>query len=90
MGVNSELKFIDRGAKEIKNIDSFQFVKDEKIIHLSQRIGLFDKFEKNILIENCLSLRNKCGHPSNYKPEIQKVKAFVEDIINLIYKKNIA
>jgi site-specific recombinase XerD len=88
--INSELKFIDKGAKEIKNIDSFQFVKDEKIIHLSQRIGLFDKFEKNILIENCLSLRNKCGHPSNYKPEIQKVKAFVEDIINMIYKKNIA
>jgi site-specific recombinase XerD len=88
--INSELKFIDKAAKEIKNIDSFQFVKDEKIIQLSQRIGLFDKFEKNILIENCLSLRNKCGHPSNYKPKTQKVKAFVEDIINMIYKKNIA
>lgn len=88
--INSELKLIDRGAKEIKNIDSFQFIKDEKLIHLSQRVGLYDKFEKNILTDNCLGLRNKCGHPSNYKPEIQKVKAFVEDIINMIYKKNIA
>lgn len=88
--INSELKLIEKGAKEIKNIDSFQFIKDEKIIQLSQRIGLFDKFEKNILIENCLGLRNKCGHPSNYKPEIQKVKAYVEDILKMIYKKNIA
>lgn len=88
--INKELNSLDRRAKEIKNVESFQFIKDETILNLSQRIGLFDKFEKNELINSCLGLRNKCGHPSNYKPEIQKVKAFVEDILNMIYKKNIA
>jgi len=88
--INKELNLIDRRVKEIKDVDSFQFIKDETTLNLSQRIGLYDKFEKNELINSCLGLRNKCGHPSNYKPEIQKVKAFVEDVLNMIYKKNIA
>lgn len=87
--INKELILIDKGAKEIKNVDSFQFIKDETTLHLSQRVGLYDKFEKNELINSCLGLRNKCGHPSNYKPEIQKAKAFVEDILNMIYKKTL-
>ena len=70
-------------------IDSFEYIKDETTIHLSERIGLFSKFEKNELINNCLGLRNKCGHPSSYKPEIQRVKSFVEEVLNMIYKKTL-
>lgn len=85
--INKELQIILPKAKKIKDINSFEFIKDETTLHLSQKVGVYDKFEKNELINSCLGLRNKCGHPSNYKPEIQKVKAFVEDILNLVYKK---
>lgn len=85
--INEELSSIDPRAKKIKTIDSFEYIKDETVIHLCERIGLFSKFEKNELINNCLGLRNKCGHPSSYKPENQKVKSFVEEILNMIYKK---
>lgn len=88
--INVELISIDSRAKNIKNIDSFEYIKDETTIHLAEKIGVFSKFEKNELINNCLGLRNKCGHPSNYKPEIQRVKSFVEEVLNMIYKKNVA
>jgi len=88
--INQELQAIDPKAKQIKNVDSFEFIKDETTLLLSQKIGLYDKFEKNELSNACLGLRNKCGHPSNYKPEIHKVKAFVEDVLNMVYKKKIA
>jgi site-specific recombinase XerD len=87
--INIELIKIDSRAKKIKNIDSFEYIKDETTIHLAEKIGVFSKFEKNELINNCLGLRNKCGHPSNYKPEIQRVKSFVEEVLNMIYKKTL-
>ncbi|PQB06813.1 hypothetical protein BST83_06330 [Polaribacter filamentus] len=88
--INEELNRLDSRSKKIKNIDSFEYIKDETTIHLAEKIGVFSKFEKNELINNCLGLRNKCGHPSNYKPEIQRVKSFVEEVLNMIYKKNVA
>jgi site-specific recombinase XerD len=85
--INEELSFIDNKARKIKNIDSFEYIKDETTLQLSERLGIYGKFEKNELTNTCLGLRNKCGHPSTYKPDIFKVKAFVEDILNMVYKK---
>jgi len=87
--INEELSSIDSRVKKVKNIDSFEYIKDETTIQLSERIGIFSKFEKNELINNCLGLRNKCGHPSNYKPKNQKVKSFVEEVLNMVYKKTL-
>jgi site-specific recombinase XerD len=85
--INIELRAIDPKAKQIKSHETFEFFKDQTVIQLSERLGHFDKMEKNELIDSCLGLRNKCGHPSNYTPEIQRVKGFVEDVLNIIYKK---
>jgi len=85
--INYELRAIDTKAKQIKFAETFEFFKDQTLIQLSERLGHFDKMEKNELIDSCLGLRNKCGHPSNYTPEIQRVKGFVEDVLNIIYKK---
>lgn len=85
--INEELALIDNKPRKIKNIDSFEYVKDETSLQLSERLGIYGKFEKNELTNTCLGLRNKCGHPSTYKPDIFKVKAYVEDVLNLVYKK---
>ncbi len=85
--INAELALIDNKPRKIKNIDSFEYIKDETTLQLSERLGIYGKFEKNELTNTCLGLRNKCGHPSTYKPEILKVKAYVEDVLNMVYKK---
>ena len=87
--INTELEKIDKAVKtKVKNLDSFEYIKDETTLLLSHRLGIYDKHEKLELTNSCLGLRNKCGHPSNYKPEIQKVKAFVEDVINMVFANN--
>lgn len=83
--INTELKNIYQKAKEIKVIDDFGYVKDEYLLELACRLKLIDKTSKEELKNTCLSLRNKCGHPGKYKPKGQKIKAFIEDIIGILY-----
>ena len=85
--VNEELAKIVSKHKQIKIIEDFEYVKDSDLLDLACNLGVMDKFKKEELKNNCLNLRNKCGHPSNYKPKTQKIKAFVEDIIGMLYKE---
>lgn len=85
--INEELKNLDNSNKKIKKADSFQHFKDEAVLHLTEKLGIFDKQEKEELIKVCLGLRNKCGHPTNFKPEIHRIKSFVENVINIVYGK---
>ncbi|MBC7749326.1 MAG: hypothetical protein H7Z76_12255, partial [Methylotenera sp.] len=52
---------------------------------LACKLKQIDKTTKEELKNTCLDLRNKCGHPGKYKPKGQKIKAFVEDIIGMLY-----
>ncbi|SDG95176.1 Site-specific recombinase XerD [Flavobacterium omnivorum] len=83
--INTELKKIYPKAKEIKVIDDFGYIKDEYLLELACKLKLLDKTKKEELKNTCLDLRNKCGHPGKYKPKGQKIKAFVEDIIGMLY-----
>jgi site-specific recombinase XerD len=83
--INTELKKIYPKAKDIKVIDDFGYIKDEYLLELACKLKLIDKTTKEELKNNCLDLRNKCGHPGKYKPKGQKIKAFVEDIIGILY-----
>lgn len=84
--VNSELKKIYPKAKDIKVIDDFEYIKDEFLLDLACNIKVLDKTIKEELKNTCLDLRNKCSHPGNYKPKGQKIKAYVEDIIGMLYE----
>lgn len=84
---NEELSNLDNSNKKIKKAESFQHYKDETVLHLTEKLGIFDKQEKEELIKVCLGLRNKCGHPTNYKPEIHRINSFVENVINVVYGK---
>jgi len=84
--LNTELRKIFTKAKEIKTYKDFEYIKDETTLILSANMKQIDKFQKDILIDNCLLLRNKCGHPSDYSPEEFRVKAFIEDVINILFK----
>lgn len=81
---NAVLKFYPK-SKEIKKIEDFAYVKDSTLLLVAQELGEIDKGEKDSL-EDCLDLRNKCGHPSNYKPKSLKASSFMEELINIIFK----
>lgn len=83
--INIELKKIYPKAKDVKVIEDFEYVKDEYLLELACRLKKIDKTTKEELKNTCLDLRNKCGHPGSYKPKFQKIKAFVEDIIGMLY-----
>lgn len=87
MYINTELKLINLKAKEIKGINDFENLNDKTLLDLACRLKLVDKARKDRLINSCLDLRNKCGHPGKYKPKGQTIKAFVEDIIGMLYEQ---
>jgi site-specific recombinase XerD len=84
--LNSAIKKHDPKAKDVKKEDDFAYVKDAYLLRVAQDLGEIDKGEKDAL-EDCLDLRNKCGHPGNYKPKTLKASSFMEEIINIVFKK---
>lgn len=84
--LNNAIKKQDPKAKDIKKEDDFAYVKDSYLLRVAQDLGEIDKGEKDAL-EDCLDLRNKCGYPGNYKPKTLKASSFMEEIINIVFKK---
>jgi len=79
----SILKY-DSKARTIKNIDDFEYIKDSATLLVAKDLGVLDKAEKDTLAE-ALGLRNRCGHPSQYRPGIKKVSAFIEDVTSILF-----
>jgi hypothetical protein len=74
----------DPKARQVKNIDDLVYIKESILLLVAQDLGIFDKNERGIL-ENCLDLRNKCGHPGKYKIGPKKVSSFIEDIVGIVF-----
>lgn len=81
--VNSVLQKHDAKAKVVTKVDDLVLVKEATLLLASQDLGLFDKNQKSVL-EECLNLRNKCGHPGKYKVGPKKVSSFIEDVVNIV------
>lgn len=71
--------------KTISKNDDLTSVKEKLLIQVATDLGIFDSNEKGVL-EGCLDLRNKCGHPGRYNPGPKKVSGFVEDVIGIVFK----
>jgi hypothetical protein len=74
----------DPKARTIAKIDDFAYVKESILLLAATDLGLFDKNEKDTLTE-ALNLRNRCGHPSKYRPGAKKVSAVVEDLTSIVF-----
>lgn len=82
--VTAALQKHDPKAHTIKSVDDFAYVKDAVTLLAAKDLGILDKNEKDTLTE-ALNLRNRCGHPSKYRPGVKKVSAFVEDITSIVF-----
>ncbi len=84
LNVTTAVQKHDPKAKPITKADDLVLVKEATLLLASQDLGLFDKNQRSVL-ESCLDLRNRCGHPGKYKVGPKKVSAFIEDVIGIVF-----
>ena len=82
--LNIYLKKHDPNSKNVKRIEDFAYIKDSVLLLVMQDFGLCDKNQREVL-EQCLKLRNNCGHPGKYSPGPKRVSAFIEDLISIVF-----
>lgn len=82
--VNAAVLRYDPKARPIKTADDLVYLKECTLLLVAQDVGVFDKNERGVL-EDCLDLRNKCGHPGKYKAGPKKVSSFIEDTVGILF-----
>ena len=80
---NAVAKF-DQKAKPIHKLEDIVLIKESVLLLVAQELGLVDKNQRSVL-EDCLNLRNKCGHPGKYKAGQKKVSSFIEDLVGIVF-----
>jgi len=83
--LTAALRKHDPKVRAVSRIDDFAYVKDAISLLAAQDLGLFDKSERGVLGE-CLSLRNRCGHPAKYRPGPSRVSSFIEDLVSIVFR----
>lgn len=84
LAIDAALKTHNQKARDFKKKGDFENVKDSALLEITVDLGIYDKSEKRIL-GHALDLRNTCGHPVKYKPGVNKVSSFIEDVIGIVF-----
>ena len=82
--LNSALLKYDQKSRHVSKVDDFAYVKDKTTLLAAQELGRLDKGQRETL-EEALNLRNRCGHPTKYRPGIKKVSSFIEDVTGIVF-----
>lgn len=82
--VTSALQKQDPRARTVSRIEHFAWIGDRVFLDATPDMGLLDKGEKDTLID-ALNLRNRCGHPTKYKPGEAKAGGFIEDLLSIVF-----
>lgn len=82
--LNAALLKQDPKSRTVKNVDGFAYIEDRTFLDATPDIGILDKGQKDTLVE-ALSLRNRCGHPTKYRPGENKTKSFIEDVLGVVF-----
>jgi hypothetical protein len=72
-------------ALTVKKVDDFAYIKDATFLKAAFDLGLLDKGQRDTL-QDALDLRNKCGHPTKYKPRVNKARGFIEDVVGIVFE----
>lgn len=74
----------DPKARPVNKLEDFAYIRDATALLAFQELGILDKGEKTTLGE-ALDLRNRSGHPTNYKPGVKKTSSFIEDVVGIVF-----
>lgn len=70
--------------KPVTMLNDFEDVKDVHMLDICEKMDIIKGKSVKTQLDQWLGFRNGCGHPSNVKPGINKVKAFFEDIVQYV------
>lgn len=82
--LTSALRKHDPKARAVSRVDHFAYIRDKITLLAAQDLGVFDKNERGVL-EECLNLRNRSGHPGKYRPGPSRVSGFIEDLVTIVF-----
>lgn len=82
--VTAALQKHDPKCRPVSTIDDFAHVKDHLTLLAAKDLGVLDKNQKDTLKE-ALDLRNRSGHPGNYRPGVKKVSSYIEDVVSIVF-----
>jgi hypothetical protein len=72
------------GYKKIHKSDDLLYLKESAVLLLAEDAGLLNRNARDLLDEK-LKLRNRCGHPTRYKPGREETVIFIESlVVNII------
>jgi hypothetical protein len=84
---NTEAKRRKTDWKSAITKDDLALMKESEFMDILANLSLIGKNTKEHLKNNCLNLRNSCGHPSSLKIGKHTVEAHLEFLILNIYEK---
>lgn len=70
--------------RKINKIDDLLYLKESAVLLIAEDAGLINRNARDLLEEK-LKLRNRCGHPTRYKPGREETVIFIESLlVNII------
>lgn len=82
--VDAAIRTHDPKARALRKADDFANVKDSVALKAFHDLGMIDKGQRATL-EEALNLRNRCGHPTKYRPGEKKTSSFIEDVAGIVF-----
>lgn len=68
-----------KAYREIRKVDDLRYLKESQFIQLGEDCGMYNRTTRAVLIDR-LNLRNRCGHPTGYKPGREETVIFIESL----------
>ncbi|WP_139184206.1 hypothetical protein [Tsukamurella pulmonis] len=68
-----------KNYREVKKSDDLLYLSESQFIQLGEDVGMYNRNARQVLIER-LNLRNRCGHPTGYKPGREEAVVFIESL----------
>lgn len=74
----------DSRIRPVSKVEHFGWVNDKAFLDATPDLGLLDKGQKDTLVD-ALNLRNRCGHPTKYRPGEAKARSFIDDVVGIVF-----
>ncbi|HEX7118012.1 MAG TPA: hypothetical protein VF212_04455 [Longimicrobiales bacterium] len=84
---NAEAKRRDSKWKDAKNADDLARMKEYEFLNVIEAISIIGKNVKQELQNNCLQLRNACGHPNSLAIGANRAAAHIETLILNVFSR---
>lgn len=68
-----------RNYREIKKVDDLLYLSESQFLQLGEDAGMYNRNARQLLVDR-LNLRNRCGHPTGYRPGREESIVFIESL----------